>query len=310
MARFPRFPLIPLAVGHAVTETRGNGRALPVGDATPMPQETTLTRAEPDSEPETSELRVESMDIGGVLREAWHEVRAKWFHLSVALLPVAALAVMLEELFGEQGPFEPSAPELVRVVVWAAMQALFALICHRIVLLGPGRMSHWAEWVPLRRYGVFLLIFLALDILTVAALWSQAQLLALMGTHLTGLITAILMLVLFLSGIVAVLYAATRASLILPAAAIGRFASPAVIWRWSRGKGWRLTIAVVASFFVAWMFWGPLLLLSIQPSWPAEHPVLRFLVGLAYFVPVPYVIAVLSCAYRALEPESRPTPIP
>lgn len=211
------------------------------------------------------------MDVGAVLLDAWHEIRIKWPYLLFALLPVATIAVVLGEFFGEQGPFEPFAPAPVIGLLLSATLALFALICHRIVLLGPDQLQRWSELLPWRQYAVFLLITLALDGLLVAALFSHAQLLLLVpGLFVFESVpwSPFVLFVSFLVIVVAVVYALTRASLSLPAAAIGRLASPKAIWRWSRGNGWRLTAAVVASVLLACVFWGVLFLAVALMSFP------------------------------------------
>lgn len=174
---------------------------------------------------------------------------------------------------------------------FAVFFTLFAVTCHRLVLLEPRRVrgiqsprwsareSRFLFWVV-----TLWMIYLAvwwLGMVVVANAWPRDS--NMMGW--TKVIESVATL--------PALYVVARLSLVFPATAIDRFAGLKWAWRTSRGNGWRLVVVVTV---LPWLVSRLVGLLVRDEATAAEIVVLTVL-GTAVFA---LEIAALSVAYREL----------
>lgn len=143
--------------------------------------------------------------------------------------------------------------------VWVAsgiLWTLFAIICHRLVLLDqrPADVRMVPGWG--RRETLFLLWMVVLTLVMLAVVW--------VGLTLVGIVIGNISPTLFEAtfqdiGAVIGAYLFARLCLVLPATAIDAHASLPKVWRQTRGNGWRMVVVVgvlpwaynyVASFIV------------------------------------------------------------
>jgi hypothetical protein len=137
---------------------------------------------------------------------------------------------------------------LTQAMGWAAWAAngilwiLFAVICHRLVLLEPrpadlARIPGWG-----RRETFFLGWMVILSAIILAVLWGA---LLVIGTIVANLFsTALFESTYSYAGKIIGTYLFARLSLVLPATAIDARTSIPQAWRQTRGNGWRLVLIV------------------------------------------------------------------
>jgi hypothetical protein len=177
-------------------------------------------------------------------------------------------------------------------LAFAACFTLFAVNCHRLVLLAPPRrlgvlaLPAWS-W----RESRFLFWMVTLWIAYMAILW-------VILAFLTAAFQRISDLVAWFDPMqyaakLAALYVVARLSLVFPATAIDRVVNWKWAWRASRGNGWRLVVVVTVLPWVVSQLVG--FLYRDEPS--ALEVVLITVLGTALFA---LEIAALSIAYREL----------
>ena len=176
---------------------------------------------------------------------------------------------------------------------WAAFGALFTLFavtCHRLVLLNvrPGGVAPgWSV-----REGRFLVFVISVWIVYLAVWWLTLSAVANLWPRFAGDLGESFQLIEAAAKMPA-LYVIARLSLVFPATAIDRGANLRWAWRASRGNGWRLVVVVTVLPWIVSHVFG--LLYRDQPT-PVEIGVLT-LAGTALFA---FEIAALSVAYREL----------
>jgi hypothetical protein len=175
--------------------------------------------------------------------------------------------------------------------LFALFFTLFAVTCHRLVLLQPG----WRGGIPVPRWSwrearffywvvtlwIAYLVVWWLGLLVAGNVWPR-----------DGNMRGWFDLIQFAASVPA-LYVVARLSLVFPATAIDRPAGLKWAWRTSRGNGWRLVVVVAVMPWLVSHLVG--LLYREVPT--AAEVVLLTVLGTALFA---VEIAALSVAYREL----------
>lgn len=221
-----------------------------------------------------------------ILKDAVLALGRNWRPLGLALIvPVLGLAVVRQVSisFGasQAALWLLLAPQLFFYV-------LFAMSCHRIVLLGktalPNRFGLYWSMRELRFTG-WLLVLFALT----AAIWvsiSQAVLAA--GYTVT---TPIWFGIYFLT-----VWLEARIGMVFPATAVGQPADLARSWRMTRGSG----LAIAIPLFVAIIAGDLLISLLDAVLMQPEFPILAFVNDLVTIPLIALGVAILSVSYRHL----------
>jgi len=171
--------------------------------------------------------------------------------------------------------------------VFAAFFTLFAVTCHRLVLLAPRMPAVRWSWRESRFLSWVVTLWIAyiavwwLGLLVLGNLWPRDANLPAWSPVLE-----------FLASLPA-LYLVARLSLVFPATAIDRPAGLRWAWRMSRGNGWRLVVVVTV---LPWLV-SRLVGLLYRDEATAAEIVLLTVLGTALFA---LEIAALSVAYREL----------
>jgi hypothetical protein len=210
-------------------------------------------------------------------------------------VPLALLAgLLLAWYFASEllRPFSGWALYLGYCLVFAACFTLFAVNCHRLVLLAPPRRLG-AVAVPAwsRRESRFLFWMVTLWIAYMAILWAVLTFLAAAFQWISDLVPWFDAMQ--FAAKLAALYVVARLCLLFPATAIDRNVDWKWAWRTSRGNGWRLVVVVMVLPWVLSQLVG--FLYRDEPS--ALEVVLLTVLGTALFA---LEIAALSVAYREL----------
>jgi hypothetical protein len=177
-------------------------------------------------------------------------------------------------------------------LTFAACFTLFAVNCHRLVLLAPPRrlgavaLPAWS-----RRESRFLFWVVTLWIAYMATVWAALMLFAFAFSWSSTLETWFDPMQ--FAAKLAALYVVARFSPVFPATAIDRIVDWKWAWRTSRGNGWRLVVVVMVLPWVVSQLVG--FLYRDEPS--APEVVLITVLGTALFA---LEIAALSIAYREL----------
>jgi hypothetical protein len=182
------------------------------------------------------------LPVAACVLETWGELRKKWLALVTALfLPAVALSAIETTHLGLSDAFPYN---LFLWCVTAPFYTLFAVICHRIVILGPGSLPNafgifWSR----RETG-----FLGWTILIIVLNWGFALLAALLyfaiPTHVLGMrIPWFPVAVLLITGY----YLYMRISMILPATAVDQATSLVDAWYLTLGNGIRLMLVTLLS---------------------------------------------------------------
>ena len=176
--------------------------------------------------------------------------------------------------------------------LFALFFTLFAVACHRLVLLRSRPLSaiprpRWS-W----RESRFLLWIVTVWLIYLAVWWVCIAVAANVWPRLGGDFTASVKLIEF-AGSIPALYVLARLSLVFPATAIDRRPSFRWAWQASRGNGWRLVVVVAVLPWIVSHLVG--LLYRDEPT--VAETVLLTVFGTTLFA---FEIAALSVAYREL----------
>lgn len=178
---------------------------------------------------------------------------------------------------------------------FALFFTLFAVTCHRLVLLPSQRVRGIQSPRWSARESRFLFWVVTLWILYVAVWW-LGLLVAGNVWPRDGNLQGWFGVVEFVASLPA-LYVVARLSLVFPATAIDRYADLKWAWRTSRGNGWRLVVVITV---MPWLVSHLVGLLYREQATAAEIVALTVL-GTALFA---LEIAALSVAYRQLADHS------
>lgn len=221
------------------------------------------------------------LPIVGTLIAAGVDVWRLRIHLLQALLAPAILLLAFAWL-----------PPLLLPLRYA-VYAVFAITCHRIVLLGPESLpNRWGIYFSRRelRYALYALIV----VVCLVSAFAVISLLSLLAAPLLGQWAGReLPLIVF----AVLIYLFARVCILFPGTAVDQAWSIPACWTVTRGYGIRLTVLVLLSVIVPAL--GPLALVFTVG---AEHPNLVRALSPAFLVIEPFSIAVVSLAFWALCP--------
>lgn len=224
-------------------------------------------------------------------REAW---RHRWALLKALVVPAgvaAAAGVLVERHEGDLGWL------IVCLAATVVASVLFAVACHRTVLLGedslPRRWPLWWSGREWRYVGWSLAIVVVLIPIMVVWIPLTGFLIKTLPRALTDLGDGKVFIWIVYAPIY---YVGTRISLVLPAAAVDRRTQLGEAWRLSRGNGWRLAIALVIPGGLLSLFAWLLGLVFDAP----EGVVLKVALATAYGILGAVTVTVVSVAYRTL----------
>jgi hypothetical protein len=226
----------------------------------------------------------------------WGNRRAFARALTVPLLLLLTLTVSWH-YFGRD---LPGYFQWLLYALYGALFAVFAVICHRLVLLGRGSTA--ARWMPQwswRETWFFLWIVVIWSMLALAALLIATVLLNMWGWWFGHDAQAPVDWLMFAAK-VPTLYVFARLSLLFPATAIDRRVHPRWSWQLTRRNGWRLVLVVVV---LPWALSNLVWLMYRSEPTVFETVALSFL-GLALFA---VEIAALSLSYRELVKDAWPS---
>lgn len=174
----------------------------------------------------------------------------------------------------------------------AAIYAIFAVVCHRVILLGPESLpNRWGLFLT-EREGRFLIWVVLIALCAGAATVPAAIPIAIpmVILELEGLVADVAIWLATLPGF----YLLARWSVLLPSIAIDDRFGMKEAWSLTRGNGWRLTIALEIPI---WVLWGAAQMLFLLPIegflWP-------FLVVLGWMMLGAAEVATLSVAFQRL----------
>lgn len=179
--------------------------------------------------------------------------------------------------------------------VFAVFFTLFAVTCHRLVLLPSQRVRgiQSPRWSVRESRFLFWVVTLWMIYL---AVWWLGMLVAANAWPRDDNVMGWTKVIEFVASLPA-LYVVARLSLVFPATAIDRYAGLKWAWRTSRGNGWRLVVVITV---MPWLVSHLVGLLYREQATAAEIVALTVL-GTALFA---LEIAALSVAYRQLADHS------
>lgn len=225
----------------------------------------------------------------GAMSIAWLRRRRYFDALTVPLL-LFVLAWALSAVLGERmgGPYSG----WLILPVYAAGFALFAVACHRFVLIDEHRTLRERFVVGLRELrflGWLIGASLIMFVVQALVISTLINLPGMEGGNGNGAFKAMQQI-----GSIPAYYVLGRISLVFPATAIDRPAGLAASWRMTQGNGWRMFV-VVGLF--PWLIDSVLSLVWREDATVVEETLLS-LVGLVGFS---MTIFALSFAYREIE---------
>jgi hypothetical protein len=237
--------------------------------------------------------------FGAVLIPWWNR-KAFSRALVIPLVSLVALTLLLyfvdENLAASAGLLYMLSLRILYILVYGVLFVLFAVTCHRLVLLDPQSVAtrlipRWSG-----RETRFFLWTVAVWLIVALAFFTGAKLLINLWRPWEGKPSAIWSQGITLAASVPAYYVFGRLSLIFPATAVGRKVSLRWSWRLTANNGWRLFVVVAVLPFMISHLVG---LLYRMDATALETVVLTFL-GCALFV---VEVAALSLSYRELTKE-------
>jgi len=180
-------------------------------------------------------------------------------------------------------------PQMVLLIVYGAISTLFAITCHRIVLLGPDSVpKHGVLQWSKREWRFFGWGFVAYFYMTVISALIVALLsIVAAETHIGGAWWKWFFLVAWLPG----MYVFSRLCVLLPATAVDERRDMRWAWDVTRGNGWRLVAVVGILPVLLWVAPGLLM---------GRFLVLDILLTLLGMVLLVVEISALSFSFRYL----------
>jgi hypothetical protein len=211
-------------------------------------------------------------------------------------IPFAALVTLsLAWYFGQE--YVPALANWFLYALYVALFALFAITCHRLVLLDPPSVA--PSWVPRwsRRETRFFLWLLALGLISTSVILASATVLSTLILNLRDLPTGeprdTWFVWILTAANVPALYLFARLCLVFPATAVDRKVNLQWAWALSANNGWRLFLIVAV---LPWIIAQCVKLLYRSDAGAIETVVLTFL-GYALMA---VEVAALSLSYREL----------
>jgi hypothetical protein len=243
------------------------------------------------------------LDVAKVLFGAflvpWWNRRA--FVRALAIPTTALVTLSLSWYFGQE--YVPAPAAWFLAALYCALFALFAITCHRLVLLDPQSVA--PSWVPhwSRRETRFFLWLLALWLISTSVIWVLATLLSPLILNLrspsAGEPDEMWFVWIFTAASVPALYLCARLCLVFPATAVDRKVNLQWAWARSANNGWRLFLIVAV---LPWIISRCVKLLYRSDAGAIETVVLTFL-GCALMA---VEVAALSLSYRELTQREAP----
>ena len=231
-----------------------------------------------------------TLPLSGVIKETLSVVWDKRIGLFQALILVSMALVGLELIYAYLLANEPSIfSSMLYIIPYVMLFTLFAVTCHRIVLLGNTEVPKYGIFSWSKRetrflgwtivgYLFFTLItmFVGVFVIPIITLDSSTEL------------TYVISLAILVPGG----YVLSRLSILFPATAVDE--RPNLKWAWNitSGNGWKLFLIVALL---------PQLVSAIYVfvDWP-EHLIIQFAIGLLTYALVAIEVAALSVSYRFL----------
>lgn len=227
-----------------------------------------------------------TLPLSGVIKETLSVVWDKRLGLFQALILVSMALVGLEYLWATEPGYFSS---MFYIIPYVILFTLFAVTCHRIVLLGntevpkygilswSKRETRFLGWTIVG-YLFFTLITMFVGVFVIPIITPNSS------TELTYVIS---LAILVPGG-----YVLSRLSILFPATAVDE--RPNLKWAWNitSGNGWKLFLIVALL---------PQLVSAIYifVDWPV-HLIIQFAIGLLTYALVAIEIAALSVSYRFL----------
>ena len=241
-----------------------------------------------------------TLSISFTLNRAYAEVRSHAKPLLKALIVPAIAGVTLDF----SGNFLPSQMPTGISEFWSmtcsllgiGVYALFAVSCHRIILIGPSALAnswglYWSDR-ELRFVGRFIAIALLCFVAAIPGLFCLKMLGKLEPSPLSNTLYMLAAMTTYLMGS----YVFSRLSMVLPAIAIDHRPTLSQGWNWSRGSGMRLTVALLVPGLIFLVMRSVLSLLTPTPSLLVIYAAIELL----FYLLGAYTVAVLSVAFRQL----------
>lgn len=227
--------------------------------------------------------------IAGSLAIAWFSRREYIKAITVPTLLIVGIWALSAALT----PVSKTAAGWITLPLFALAFTLFAVSCHRFILIRPVAGARISVAIGRREWRF---MYWAAGIYVIVALCKMIPLAVILNVEAlsSSLADGEMPYWMTLIGSIPAWYVLGRMSLVFPAVAIDKDASLAWSWQKTRGNGWRM-FAVVGLF--------PMLIdAAIWLVWRDEATIVEdTLLSIVYFIGLSIQIFALSFSYRALE---------
>lgn len=243
-----------------------------------------------------------NLSISRILSEAFVELRENSRTLIVALAPPAIGIAMLAVWHAQQPEQQLSVLGFVLLLPQMFLYALFAVTCHRVILLGRERLPNALGVYASKEVWQYTGAMVAFTFISIVALMLLAVFLGpimmVLGPETGRVVTWGLMIAMGLLAIAV----ASRVILLFPAMAIGAGQTLNDILDLSKPNWPRLAVLILASMVLTGLISWPLTWLTEVSGTPLAAVIPAFLNTLVGA----YGVAVISCAYRAHMTQAEP----
>jgi hypothetical protein len=240
----------------------------------------------------TAPLNVAKVVLGAFVVPWWNR-RAFCRALAIPLISLASLSVAWKFT----GKYLPELSNWLLYILYAALFTLFAVICHRLVLLDPGSVAlvMAPRWSRRETRFIFFIVAVSLVSTTVAAIL-MTLLFNMFLSHAFVDPSSTWFGWLDASVKIPVFYLFARFSLVFPATAIDRKVNLQWSWALTRNNGWRLFVVVSV---LPWII-SQVVSLLYRGEASALEIILLTVLGSALLA---VEVAALSLSYRELTKE-------
>lgn len=231
-----------------------------------------------------------TLPLSGVIKETLSVVRDKRLGLFQALILVSMTLAGLELAYAYLLETEPGfLSSMLYIIPYVILFTLFAVTCHRIVLLGNSEVPKYGILSWSKRETRFLgWTIVGYFFFTLITMFVGAFAIPIIATGSSTELTYVITLAILVPGS----YVLSRLSILLPATSVDE--RPNLKWAWNitSGNGWKLLLIVALL---------PQLVSAVYVfiDWP-EHLIIQFAIGLLTYALVAIEIAALSVSYRFL----------